>query len=635
MKHLKGMARGTTVFIVLCLAIYGALVLCKRPAELTVSDEDRAALQQEHGIEILSNETNGGRSALLNTVTGPPIGAKPSKSKLPVAFGGQVAVSDAPAFGDAPAFTPSFLQGEPPTAPSAQMDAPPFGAVSDEAEAPPFTAVVRQRPGPPASVIVQPTPQYGSFHPDIQPKQTEPPVPAPPPVVPDAVEIPLSGGPAGTLWDGPMAKVSDVVPLPAVDPWGVATAPLLPPFVPPPSAEQPVTFTVPTIKPLPKVEEEFSVQVVVAPPIPMNPEPALPPVSTTPAFFEEYHQASIRRLSAEPTPDTAPVVSFAPINTFPNESGIGFAPLIDSPTKNIFLEKATPVVESASVTVPSFVEPKSASPTVVPASLPFVAEKPISSGAETKSIVSLPKLPKEVNSDVRELIVPFVNSQRELIRSNDPNKIRNAYIQLSKLYDRPELNDSERAYLAPVLDHLAVDVIFSRRNHILEPPYIAKVGETTYTLRGGETVTIPYGNSIDSIAAAFNLTPALLMKINGLTNKRPLEPGSELKVVFGQFDGKISTGRSEFTLILGGLYAGRFPITVGEDVQDIHGDFTVTLKDDTLQGRILTLSNGVTLRGVDRPQPGESLRSTVRLGERDAVELYDILGERSVVVLAQ
>jgi len=182
---------------------------------------------------------------------------------------------------------------------------------------------------------------------------------------------------------------------------------------------------------------------------------------------------------------------------------------------------------------------------------------------------------------------------------------------------------------------LAVGVIFSRRIHILEAPYVAKIGETAYTLRGGETLMIPYGNSIDSIATAFNLTPTLLMKINGLTNKRPLEPGTELKVIQGQFDGRISMEHREFTLILGGLYAGRFPIAVGEDIQHVHGDFTVTMKGDTPQGRVLTLSNGIALRGIDRPDPGDSLRSIVRLAERDAAELYDILAERSIVAIGK
>ncbi len=204
---------------------------------------------------------------------------------------------------------------------------------------------------------------------------------------------------------------------------------------------------------------------------------------------------------------------------------------------------------------------------------------------------------------------------------------------MSRLYDHPELNEFERAYLTPILDRLAVDIIFSRKNHILEEPYIVKAGETAYTFRSGETVFVPLGNSIDSIAATFNLTPELLMKINGLTNKRPLETGMPLKVVLGHFDAKVSTERRDFVLVLGGLYAGRFPIGVGEDIQNVRGDFSVSLKRETPQGRSLTLSNGISICGVDRPQPGDSLRSSFRLSERDATELFDILSEKSVVVI--
>ena len=624
MDNFRRMLKGAGIVLILCLAIYGAFVLCKRPPNLTVSEEDRVSFQKEHGLDILSNETTGGRSAVFNTVSGVPrIGASrdsiAEKKSLPAVFG------ESPPYPpkEAPTFAPTF---EP-------TEAPPFGA-PPAMEAPPFTPVVSSVYQPPAAAIVQPSPQHGAQYPVIvpsplstdQPQTTLPPIPTPSPAPapgpfapPFSYTHPVDSAPSVTAmlgddvdnaaWDGPVVGISESV------------------------LTNVVTFVPPTIKPLPKVEEEAPIEVVVATLIPSQSEPILQPIPAITIFPDEYRQASIRRISTAPPPDAVPVVSFLPVNPTTKDS-IPDSPPNEEPATSIVSQEVPsavpgPTVEPVSATVPHFVEPK----LTTSESPPFTGESLIV--LENKPIVSLPKPPIKIKAEVREQVVQMVEAQREQIETNDPGKIRNAYIRLSKLYEQPELNEFERAYLTPILDHLAVGVIFSRRIHILEAPYVAKIGETAYTLRGGETLMIPYGNSIDSIATAFNLTPTLLMKINGLTNKRPLEPGTELKVIQGQFDGRISMEHREFTLILGGLYAGRFPIAVGEDIQHVHGDFTVTMKGDTPQGRVLTLSNGIALRGIDRPDPGDSLRSIVRLAERDAAELYDILAERSIVAIGK
>ena len=692
-NNFKGMVRGTTIFIILCLATYGAFVLCKRPPDLTVSDEDRETLQKDHGIDILSNETTGGRSAMFNTVSGaPPISTPKSPANgnkaLPAALAGPSSASSAPAYGDAPMFatatseteTPAFATAPSPShwppPPAIVQSAPLYGNQYPASPAPqPPVDQIQPAPNPPPSPvyppIIVPTPPHvpPTTFPESLP--VSPPAldplpsftPAPtsllptvppqsPPTAPSAAFVPVSAfpTPSDSPWDGLATSIDEQ---PTVAPWGGDAAVPVNSFAPPSLIEKAdtVTFVTPVIKPLPRVEEKPPTQIIVTTPVPMPFEAPSHPIPTTTTFPEEYRQASIRRISTVASPDEAPVVSFLPINPAPPPPRTEQA--IEEPTIKTAQEKTAPpisipvtspppplaptsVAPPASATLPSFVDPKTTPTVAVPESTLFAVESPIlPEPIEIKPIVSLPAHPKEIKPEVREPVVRFIQAQYEQIQSNDPNGIRNAYIQLSRLYDHSELNPFERAYLAPILDHLAIDVIFSRRNHILESPYIARIGETTYTLRSGETLTIPYGNSIDSIASAFNLTSALLMKINGLTNKRPLEPGTKLKVVLGQFDGKISMERREFTLILGGLYAGRFPIAVGEDLHSVRGDFTVTLKGDTPQGRLLTLSNGVTLRGIDRPQPGDSLRSTVRLTERDANELYDILSERSIVVIAK
>ena len=661
MKNLKGTVKGTAIFIVLCLAAYGAFVLFKRPPDLTVSEKDRDSLR-DLGINIDSTEASGGRSAIFNTVSGPPpvgTGKNPGRGKkaVPAMFTSEP-TSFAPAFDDAPLYSPSTAQTEapaftamvrPPSEPPAAIIVPPVPAygnqVSDAAPSPPLDDSPKPTSVPVPSVPSAPPPPPDPFP---APVPVPPPTPAPafPPVSttpPEPPSDPVAAIPThtGSYWDGPAANVGATVAA-STSPWGspIIAAPQPNAVTPVVSAEKAdaVTFVAPKIKPLPKVEEELPVQVVATVPIPKQADPVLQPIVPAVTFPEEYRQASIRRIST--APDVAPVISFSPISPASKDASKGeHGQPLEEPLKEVVSEQlplsaydAAPV----SATVPGFVEPKTPSTVTVPELAPFAVESPISPDVvDVRPVVSLPRLPKEVRPEVREEVVRSTRIQYDLIQTNDPVKIRHAYVQLSKLYDHPNLNSFERAYLTPLLDRLAVDVIFSRRNHILEASYVTRAGETSYTLRSGEVLTVPYGNSIDSIAAAFNLTPTLLMKINGLTNKRPLEPGTELKVVLGQFDAKISTERREFTLILGGLYAGRFPVAVGEDIQNVQGDFTVAFKGDTPHGRTLTLSNGIALRGVDRLQPGESLRSAIRFTERDAGELYDILSERSVVVIGK
>ncbi|MDR2441264.1 MAG: LysM peptidoglycan-binding domain-containing protein [Planctomycetaceae bacterium] len=241
--------------------------------------------------------------------------------------------------------------------------------------------------------------------------------------------------------------------------------------------------------------------------------------------------------------------------------------------------------------------------------IPFVAvdSSPVSPTTEISE--------QQTVTVIRETVERFIKAQTVLIESGDTTKIRNAFVQLSRLYEHQELNAAEKAYMMPLLDRLALNVIYSRNAHILELPYVIRLGD-----------------SVDSIAQTFNLSPALLMKINGLTGARPLEPGTELKVVVGHFDAKISAEHRELTLILGGLYAGRFPVALGERIEHLRGEFYIISKTDTWNEKSLTLNNGVVLYGTDRPQPGDPLATTVRFTQKDAKELFDILTEHSVIV---
>ena len=161
--------------------------------------------------------------------------------------------------------------------------------------------------------------------------------------------------------------------------------------------------------------------------------------------------------------------------------------------------------------------------------------------------------------------------------------------------------------MQPILDMLALKVIYARDTHILESPYRVKPGET-----------------VETIAKDFNLTPALLRKINGLSVSQELPAGTTLKVLYGQFDAQISIKCQELTLLLGGLYAGRFSFSLpqaGIPMRD--GEFYVTNRTD----RSIILNNGWVLGTA-------SVRNaTLVFADQGAREIFDILSEQSVVVL--
>ena len=211
------------------------------------------------------------------------------------------------------------------------------------------------------------------------------------------------------------------------------------------------------------------------------------------------------------------------------------------------------------------------------------------------------------SSPIRDTIERYLQSQGRLTESGDPEKMRIAFIHLSQLYEHDQLGEAERALMRPILDALALKVIYSRDTHILEPPYQVKSGET-----------------IESIARDFNLNVALLRKINGLTMYQELMAGTVLKVVYGQFDARISVNRKELTLLLGGLYAGRFSFVVhNPEIQVNRSEFFVTHKTD---GAIV-LNNGWILTTP------HTTGATVVFSDQDAREIFDILSEQSVIVV--
>lgn len=167
------------------------------------------------------------------------------------------------------------------------------------------------------------------------------------------------------------------------------------------------------------------------------------------------------------------------------------------------------------------------------------------------------------------------------IREGD---FRGALETLSTIYGEPTLTADERQMLLAMLDPLAGKVIYSRE-HLLEPPYIVQRGET-----------------LMQIAQKHRVPWQLLRNINSdrVNNPEVLLPGTELKVVTGPFRAEVNLTEAELTLFLDQLYAGRFPITVGNEPSPAPGDYAI---QDKQEGRTYYARDGRTLSAGDPGNP--------------------------------
>ena len=241
-----------------------------------------------------------------------------------------------------------------------------------------------------------------------------------------------------------------------------------------------------------------------------------------------------------------------------------------------------------------------------PKQINMEAQYPLANTPTVKQIESPAGVPLPTQPTVQEAVERFIQTQRQLAESGEPEKIRLAFVQLSQLYEHDQLSDVDRTVMQPILDRLALNVVYARGSHILESPYRVRPGDT-----------------VESIAQEFSLPPVLLRKINGLSMSQELPPGTVLKVVCGQFDARISVKRRELTLLLGGLYAGRFPFTMPNTGVPVRsGEFAITHKTD----RLVALGNGWVLATASTPN------ATVVFSDQDAREIFDILSEQSVIV---
>ena len=177
---------------------------------------------------------------------------------------------------------------------------------------------------------------------------------------------------------------------------------------------------------------------------------------------------------------------------------------------------------------------------------------------------------------------PFKTAREEALKLAGEGKLREALAKMSAYYNHIDLTREEELDLIDLLDALAGEVIYSKR-HLLESPFIVSPGET-----------------LESIAARFRIAPETLAKINMMADSKFVLAGSQLKVINGPMRADVNLTRGELTLFLNELYAGRFPISVGNDPAPLEGTYEII---DRRRDRTYYGANSQVLPATDGRNP--------------------------------
>jgi hypothetical protein len=214
-------------------------------------------------------------------------------------------------------------------------------------------------------------------------------------------------------------------------------------------------------------------------------------------------------------------------------------------------------------------------------------------------------------------------------------KFKNALAKLSPYYASAELDSEQRGQLMAWLDALAAKVIYSRE-HLLAPAHQIRKSETLF-----------------EIADQYKVPWRLLANVNShaVSDTMVLVPGTELKVIPGPFRADVNLAQGDLTLYLGELYAGHFPLTIGNQPPK-DGQYKVLDKVSQqksyygLDGRVIpandpanpyggwwmSLGGEVSIHGSPATPATQTL-GCISLSPQDAKDVYGILSMGSEVTI--
>jgi hypothetical protein len=159
--------------------------------------------------------------------------------------------------------------------------------------------------------------------------------------------------------------------------------------------------------------------------------------------------------------------------------------------------------------------------------------------------------------------------------------LKEALATLSTFYNAPELTSEQRQDLLDLLDALTREVVFSRRHFL----------ETAHVVAPAETMT--------DVSKRYDVPAEILARINAIDPTSQLPIGAKLKVVPGPFRAEVDLNRSELTLFVGDLYAGRYPVSLGNDPSPKSGPYQVIEKQRSKN----YYGNGVQISAADPRNP--------------------------------
>lgn len=241
--------------------------------------------------------------------------------------------------------------------------------------------------------------------------------------------------------------------------------------------------------------------------------------------------------------------------------------------------------------------------------------------AKTMEQATQPRMPTSASGK------SFANAKRMAMDQANSGNLKEALATLSVFYGAQDLTQEQHNDLVDLLDALAREVIFSQR-HLLEVPYVVNPGET-----------------LEQVAKTCQVPVSILAKINGLDEQASLAPDRKLKVLQGPFRAEIVMEKSEMTLFLGDLYAGRYPVSFGSEpsprpgvyeVQDKQKDrnyysangMQIPAKDprNPFGGYWIDLGEDLCIHGSSALEGGSTNLGCISLSPLDAGDVFGMLG---------
>ena len=233
------------------------------------------------------------------------------------------------------------------------------------------------------------------------------------------------------------------------------------------------------------------------------------------------------------------------------------APANDGLTNPLRSQSApvSPASDVSSMSAPSMNAPSanvSSAPETAPAAPSVSAENaiPLPSASEMPENASsaAPSAGAGEDQAVRE----YLKTAAEKMQKGEALEVLRA---MSRFYGDSRYSAEDLAELTNILVQAATQVIYSQQS-FLEPAYVIQPGDT-----------------LEKIAAQYQIPAEFIARVNGLQAPYDLQPGTQLKVVRGPFQAIVWLDRHEMVLTLRGLFAGRFWIGVGGDLAVKDGDF--------------------------------------------------------------